>query len=425
VDVPPALARRKLTPGDYEASAQWGAYECARCGITSIADTAYEGAVVARAAGRAGLRARVYQEVFGLDDAVLPGTMDHLRAAVGRLERECSSLVEPGVSPHAPYTVSARLYQEAARFARRAGLRVATHVAESPAEIDLLGRGTGAIASAYRRAQMWRDTWKAPHARPLEYVAGTGVLTPETLVIHAVQIDDQEIGLLAASGAEVAHCPRSNARLHCGVAPVAEILAAGVTVGLGTDSLASNDSLDMFAEMRAALLASEQRERAGSGPVQPLSTGLRAPSAQASVLPVDRDAAPPVSLGRPLNPEQVLRMATWEGASPRLGDLTAVSTRARVPTSSRCSSERPGRRQDDRGSCGCLPGRAHGEHSPSRRATPEPSPLASMVGSLLAAATSADVRLTMVAGRVVFSGGTPPAQVASGYQAARQRLGLR
>jgi 5-methylthioadenosine/S-adenosylhomocysteine deaminase len=373
------LARRKLTPGDYEASALWGAYECARCGVTSIADTAYDGVVVARAAGRAGLRARVYQEVFGLDDDALPSTMDHLRDAIGRLERESTSLVEAGVSPHAPYTVSARLYREVACFARRAGLRMATHVAESRAEIDVLDRGAGAIAGAYRRAHMWEpDTWKVPHARPLGHVASTGALTPEMLVIHAVQIDDQEVALLGASGVGVAHCPRSNARLHCGVAPVADMLAAGTTVGLGTDSLASNDSLDMFAEMRAALLASEQRERAGSG------------------------------LTSALTPQQVLRMATWDGARA-LGwaDLTG--------------SLDPGKSADI--TAVRLPG-AHGEPSPDRVAANEASSPARALDSLLAVATAADVRLTMVAGRVVFSGGTPPGQVASGYRAARHGLGL-
>ncbi len=256
------LARRKLDTADYEASALWGAYECLRCGITSLADTAYDGVAVARAAGGAGLRARVYQEVFGLDDAVLPATMERLESAVGRLQDEVAAVgrpVEAGVSPHAPYTVSARLYGEAARFARRAGLRLATHVAESPAEVELLARGTGAIARAYQAAQLWNGgSWRPPQLRPMAYVGAAGALTPETLVIHAVQVDGEEIELLASSGAAVAHCPRSNARLRCGAAPIAELLAAGVPVGLGTDSLASNDSLDMFAEMRAAL----RRERA-------------------------------------------------------------------------------------------------------------------------------------------------------------------
>ena len=254
------VARRKLDPEDFEASALWGAHESARSGVTSIADTSYAGWTVARAAGAAGLRARVYLEVFGLDDAELPSTMERLEAGVVSLQGECGSTVEAGVSPHASYTVSARLYREAARFARRTGLRLATHVAESEAEVELLALGTGAIAKAYRAARMWKgQRWTPPGLSPVQYVARTGALGPETLVIHAVQLDEDDIATLAESGAAVAHCPRSNLRLRCGVAPVAELLAAGVTVGLGTDSLGSNDSLDMFAEMRAAVAVSGGR----------------------------------------------------------------------------------------------------------------------------------------------------------------------
>ena len=81
-----------------------------------------------------------------------------------------------------------------------------------------------------------------------------------------MQVDEDDIATLAESGAAVAHCPRSNLRLHCGVAPVAELLAAGVTVGLGTDSLGSNDSLDMFAEMRAAVDGEQGARSPDRGP---------------------------------------------------------------------------------------------------------------------------------------------------------------
>ena len=174
------LARRKLDRADFEASALWGAYECARCGVTSLADTAFDGSAVVRAAGTARLRARVYQEVFGLDDATLPATMERLEAAIRRLQDEAAPaapLVEVGVSPHAPYTVSERLYREAARFARRAGLRLATHVAESQAELELLARGTGSIARAHRLTNLWTGAaWRPPGVRPLEYIATTGAL---------------------------------------------------------------------------------------------------------------------------------------------------------------------------------------------------------------------------------------------------------
>jgi cytosine/adenosine deaminase-related metal-dependent hydrolase len=395
------LARGRLDPTDYQASALWGAYECLRCGTTSVGDTAYDGPAVARAAREAGLRARVYQEVFGLDDAVLSAAMERLEGAIDRIRNEATGatrtaatwaaatqegatpaavpLVEAGVSPHAPYTVSARLYREAARFARRAGLRLATHVAESAAEVELLAKGTGAIPQTYRAARMWNaGGWTPPGVSPVSHVLGADALGPQTLVIHAVQVDGTDIGTLAASGAAVAHCPRSNARLRCGSAPVGAFLAAGVPVGLGTDSLASNDSLDMFVEMRAALRAAAERAAAG-----------------------DSVAA--------LTPERVLRIATLEGA-------------AALGWADRTGSLEPGKSAD------VIAVMLPSGHS--ARAAERSSPAGGGVADVLVrSAQAVDVRMTMVAGRVLHevgvAGGTGPPTVASGYLTARRKLGLK
>ena len=260
-------SRRKLTAEDYAASARWGAEECARNGITCIADTSFEGSTVARAAGEAGLRARVYLEVIGLDEAELPAVMERTEERLSALGPYRTSLVDLGLSPHAPYTVSWRLYREIARYADREGLHLATHVAESAAEVEFLERGAGSIARAYKAARLWKgDRWSAPGLRPGAYLASAGALGPATLAVHCVHLDDAEVGVLAGAGAAVAHCPRSNARLRCGIAPVAALRKAGVRVGLGTDSLASNDSLDMFAEMRAALAAAQVRAAAYAAP---------------------------------------------------------------------------------------------------------------------------------------------------------------
>ncbi len=391
------VARRKLDREDYEASAVWGAVEALRCGITTVADTAYDGLAVARAAAVTGLRARVYQEVFGLDDSALPRTMERYEAVMGRLRAEAvaappdvfgTALVEAGVSPHAPYTVSARLYREAARFARRAGLRLATHVAESPAEVEVLTRGTGPIAAAYRMARLWSHaSWDPPRLRPLEYVARAGALWPDTLAVHAVEVEAEEIALLAESGAAVAHCPRSNSRLGCAVAPVADYLAAGIRVGLGTDSLASNDSLDMFAEMRAALAAAERRSpgdgRYGEPPAQPAGGTERNAGSEEEGWP------------SPLTPEQVLSMATLEGARA-LGWERATGSIEQGKSADLVVVRTPDRRK----------------------------PAAGVVETVVLGASAKDVVLTMLGGRVVSAAGEAPAVDLSGYRAARQKLGL-
>jgi 5-methylthioadenosine/S-adenosylhomocysteine deaminase len=365
-------ARRKLDWDDLAASALWGAYECLRNGVTAIADTSYDGVTVARAARVAGLRARVYLEVFGLDDACLSETMARLEARLTRAEDEVEGTamattgpsVEWGLSPHAPYTVSEQLYKEAAHFARSAGLRMATHAAESRAEVRLLMKGSGALALAYKAAHLWTgQRWKPPGVSPLRYIAGAQALGPDMLVVHAVQVDSDDIALLAASGTSVAHCPRSNRHLKCDVAPVAGMRAAGVIVGLGTDSLASNDSLDMLAEMRAAL-------EGGRGPASRAETGR--------------------SLS--LSPCVVLRMATLDGARA-LGWETLVG------------SLEAGKRAD-----------LTVVQLPDGKAMDGEDALAEAV-------MGGEVRMTMVDGTVVYAGARLPEEVVGGVDRVRRKLG--
>jgi 5-methylthioadenosine/S-adenosylhomocysteine deaminase len=288
-------ARRRLTPEDYAVSALWGAFDCARAGMTCIADTSFEGWTSARAAREAGLRARIYLEVFGLDDAKLPQVMERLEDRLAGLREECSSVMEPGISPHAPYTVSWRLYRELARFGKREGYRLATHVAESEAEVELLKEGTGPIALAHKAAKLWTGVrWQPPGVSPVAHLASAGALSPDMLAVHAIQVDDADIQVLAETGTPVAHCPRSNILLQCGKAPVARMREAGVLVALGTDSLASNDSLDMFAEMRAAMQLSREPDSDGR-------------------------------MTKPLTAGEVLRMATIDSAKA-LGLQTKIGT---------------------------------------------------------------------------------------------------
>jgi cytosine/adenosine deaminase-related metal-dependent hydrolase len=239
------------------AMAPLGAAECLRSGVTTLVDAAYGGASV-RACGAAGLRAIVAIEAFGGDDADAPAVADELERRVDALAAESGPLVELALSPHAPYTVGLALFGEIVARARARGMRVVTHLGESTHELDALVRGTGVLAHSV-----------APYGRhPILELAERGLLGPETVVAHAVHVGDEEIAALAETGAAVAHCPRSNAVLGCGVAPLARLRAAGVRVGLGTDSPSSALSLDMFDELRAALFLA----RASAGDPEALST---------------------------------------------------------------------------------------------------------------------------------------------------------
>jgi len=238
------IARKRTLAGDdMLAIARRGVVDSLAAGITTSADFSFSGAA-ARAAHEFGLRAIVYLEVFGSEARLAQERFAALR--VGLVESE---LVRIGVSPHAPYTCAAEVY----RWCLSLGVPVGTHLAESAAENEWLEHGSGPLA-----------------AEPGLLVAPTGaravatlaeLLCPELLCAHCVELDAAEITLLARRDVPVAHCPRSNAMLGCGVAPLGELRGAGIRVGLGTDSPASTPSLDPWEEMRGAVQAARARAR--------------------------------------------------------------------------------------------------------------------------------------------------------------------
>ena len=240
--------RRKERIGldEMRAIATVGALACLGSGITTIGDCSFAGAA-AEAAAETGLAAVVFLEVFGRDD----GALDRFHENRSRIEGVLSDRVRLGISPHAPYTCSLDVFRACADL----GLPLQTHIAESPAERPWLVEGAGDWTPL---AELLVPPSGETGVRML---AGADLLGPGVSAAHCVHVDDEEIGLLAAAGVGVAHCPRSNGLLGCGVAPVRELLDAGIAVGIATDSPASTPSFDMFDELRTAILAARARER--------------------------------------------------------------------------------------------------------------------------------------------------------------------
>ena len=227
---------------EFVAIARLGAAESLAGGVTTVGDASFSGAA-AVATHELGLRALVYLEIFGADAS----RVEELRARIEELEGEVGERVLLGVSPHAPYSVSAEVYAAAYSLGRP----VATHVAESDDETDFMLGGRGPIAAV--------SEIDPAGTTSVRHLAAHGLLEPRVVAAHCVKVDEEEIELLAERDVAVAHCPRSNALLGCGVAPLRALLDAGLRVGLGTDSPASTPSLDMWEEMRAAVYAARAR----------------------------------------------------------------------------------------------------------------------------------------------------------------------
>jgi len=245
-------AKAALTVEDWLWSARLGAMECLAAGITTLGDNTDAG-VTMRVLADSGLRGIVYQELFGIDDRepVAP-ILARLRAKVDAHRHLASDRVTVGVSPHALYTIRPALFAAIGDYVAAERLPTSIHVAESASESALTERGEGPFAEMYARRGI---TWETPRATPTQYAAEMGALGPDTLAVHCVHQTNGDIALLASTGAAVIHCPKSNAKLGAGIAPLAAWLRTpGLRLGLGTDSAVSNNALDLFEEMRFALL---------------------------------------------------------------------------------------------------------------------------------------------------------------------------
>jgi cytosine/adenosine deaminase-related metal-dependent hydrolase len=238
--------KARIGLAEMEAIARLGAADCLASGVTTVGDCSFSGAS-ASACAQLGLRAIVFLEVFSNDGRGLERFWTNL----DRVGDSISELVRIGISPHAPYSVSLDLYREALAL----GVPAATHLDESRDELEWLVDGTGPW-------EAFAEALPPPPGRSgIRALADEGLLRPGLVAAHCVVVDEEEIGLLADHGVGVVHCPRSNALLGSGIAPLAELRVAGVPVGIGTDSPASTPSFDLFEELRAAVYLARARER--------------------------------------------------------------------------------------------------------------------------------------------------------------------
>jgi len=232
------------------ASARLGAALCAASGVTCFGDCSYSG-IAAEAVDELGARGVVFKEIFGQsmgDD--YPARVALVIDEIRHLQSRLSGRVKVGISPHAVYTTNSDVLKLCAKSCAELDMPVGIHIAETRAEAEYTVAGAGPIA-AFRRRQGFEPMLSGK--RPLRVLEAAGLLRKGTQLAHCVHLTEDEIDLIASSGAGVVHCPRSNAYLGAGVAPIVALLKAGASVGLGTDSAASCLTLDFFEEMRFVL----------------------------------------------------------------------------------------------------------------------------------------------------------------------------
>lgn len=231
-----------LSPPEIRESIARGMRMSLAAGVTVVGDISY-GPDSPDIGSQTGIGGVFFEEVLGIPAKDLPARLYEMRFPA----RHADARIRHGLTPHAPYTAGPGLIAAAHSAAASAGTPFAIHVAESAAETELLASGTGPLAAVAARVAVG---FEAPGTSAVRYLDALGVLDG-ALAIHCVKVDADDAALLAAKTRGVAVCPRSNAYLGNGAPPVELLLAYGVTLGLGTDSLASNADLDLFEEARA------------------------------------------------------------------------------------------------------------------------------------------------------------------------------
>jgi len=261
----------ELTADDIEAGTELGVLEMIRSGTTAFADMYFETDRVADVVDRAGLRARLGHGVVtvGKDEDAARADLRAGVDAARELDGAADGRVRTAVMPHSLTTVSDDLLAAAAEAAADAGVPLHFHANETEAEVEPILEAHG--------------------ERPLAHADELGLLGAGNFLAHGVHVDDGEIDRLAETGTAVVHCPASNMKLASGMAPVRELLDAGVTVGLGTDGAASNNDLDLFDEIRdAAMLGKLAADDASAVPAAAAVRMATAGSADAIGLPGGR-----------------------------------------------------------------------------------------------------------------------------------------
>jgi 5-methylthioadenosine/S-adenosylhomocysteine deaminase len=211
--------------------------EMLRSGTTTFSDMYFFPDVVAKVASDAGIRAQITFPVLNFPTAWGQDPDDYIRKGLSvRDDFKHSELIDVVFGPHAPYTVNDQALQKIAMLASELDINIHIHVHETQQEVD--------------------DEVQSSGKRPLARLNDLGILGPRAQLVHMTALNDEDIELVKESGAHVIHCPQSNLKLASGFCPVQRLADEGITIALGTDGAASNNSLDMFSEMRtAALLA--------------------------------------------------------------------------------------------------------------------------------------------------------------------------
>jgi cytosine/adenosine deaminase-related metal-dependent hydrolase len=219
-----------------------------KCNTTVVGDISRNGESIPHLI-HGGIRGVVFIEVLGRD---LQYGLERFRIAKHKIRKwsPYEGKIRIGIELHSPYTCHPRLLEEVSHWCASRGIPLCIHVGESPAEGEYLRSGKGTLMRLNERVLPGGEHF-IPRCSPIGYIASLGVLDASPALIHCNDIDDSDLDLISSSQSSIIHCPRSNKFLGCSKFRYDDFRRAGVPVALGTDSLASVETLDLRDEVAA------------------------------------------------------------------------------------------------------------------------------------------------------------------------------
>jgi len=231
------------------AGVETGIAEALGCGTAAVGDISNT-LVTAAPLRRSRLDGMVFNEIIGFNPSDAAIVVDRARHAVRALNDQRPA--RASLAAHAPYSVSPAVMRAIAGAVSADALAsCSVHLSESEEEVEFIRSGTGPWRQLLEDLGVWNPAWMAPAVSPVAYLDQLGFLTSRALAVHGVHVSDEDLARLAARGVTLVTCPRSNEYTGAGTPPIARFYAAGVRVGVGTDSLASTPDLNVFAELAA------------------------------------------------------------------------------------------------------------------------------------------------------------------------------
>jgi len=239
-------AKKEWTKSEYLSSIRSGIESSLESGTTTVSDITRNGLALDELQ-KSKIRKRLFYELIDFNPDSAESTIGNFKNMTDGIRQD--DLLSIGIFPHAPYTVSEKLYRECKKVSRGLGISIATHISETNDEVEFLTRGTGKFVSLLNDFDMLNN-WTPPGLRPVNYMKNIGFLENGCILVHCNYLTGEEVDQVEESNSTIVFCPRSHKYFRHKDHPFYKLKDRGINIALGTDSLASNDSLSILDEMK-------------------------------------------------------------------------------------------------------------------------------------------------------------------------------